>query len=65
MSDLKPCPFCGNTKIKRRSYSDEIEGSTVTLFFCRCSNCESDGSTAYSRVEAEEKWNTRYPTDAD
>ena len=64
MSDAKPCPFCGNSKIKVRSYYDEEDGSPVTVFFCRCANCESDGSTAYSRKEAVEKWNTRYPTDA-
>lgn len=50
--ELKPCPFCGNTKVKVESKHNG------THYYCgthsasvRCSKCHARGPTASSKVE--------------
>ena len=63
--EIKPCPFCGNTKLKVESkhngkwYYTGTHSATV-----RCSKCHARGPTASckvseSRWEANEETNTR------
>lgn len=60
MSDLKPCPFCGEAP-----YSDE---ETARIFGIKtgwnyaiaCSHCESVGSCSETMVGAINLWNSRH-----
>ena len=52
--EIKPCPFCGNTKLKVESkhhgnhYYEGTHSATV-----RCSKCHARGPTASCKVEEE------------
>lgn len=57
MSELKPCPFCGNTRPQREEVFDNFDES----HYCsevRCPGCfvEVEGNV---HKEADVKWNTR------
>jgi hypothetical protein len=60
---LKPCPFCGNTKLKIASkhhghhYYEGTHSASV-----RCSKCHARGPTASCKVDTE---NRRYACGAD
>jgi len=47
MSELKPCPFCGGTKLK--------SGGNNYDCGIRCQTCEASGPNQYGNYE----WNTR------
>ena len=49
---LKPCPFCGSSKLK-------IELPCAETPFILCMNCDTYGPTAESDEEAINRWNTR------
>jgi Lar family restriction alleviation protein len=68
MTELKPCPFCGSTKV------DIVDGSTFRWAAAECSECGAragevripsyDKGTYEARIEkarqdAIEEWNTR------
>ncbi len=51
MSDLKPCPFCGNDTVYLRLVMQEAD-----VF---CQKCETNGPVCDSDTEAIAAWNTR------
>lgn len=70
--ELKPCPFCGGTPVKRRSSGDERDGYADRVSYacpsCGCSqgaigDTSKGGYADNSKVEeaALAKWNTRTP----
>lgn len=50
--ELKPCPFCGGTKIGIR---DEEDG----MIWAYCKKCGAMGEWDYSENRAKENWNRR------
>lgn len=48
MSELKPCPFCGSTKLKIDSKSKTVSYRHVDIFTAsvRCNVCHARGGTA-------------------
>lgn len=56
MADLKPCPFCGGTKLKidRKSRLARWNGLDMRVemhtFSVRCNTCHARGGTAGGRV---------------
>lgn len=56
MSELKPCPFCGETEIK---FND-------AMIFCNyvCSNCKAGVNAFNNKREAIKAWNTRADCDS-
>lgn len=58
MSDLKPCPFCGEQP------SSEVESNGLGVFWIICDNvnvggCGCEGPYKPSEEEAAEAWNRR------
>lgn len=61
--ELKPCPFCGNTKLKIESKHHGTHYYTGThSASVRCSKCHARGPTASCKVDTE---NRRYSCGAD
>jgi len=53
MSDLKPCPFCGEGVVFiRNDYMEHLK-------WVECSSCGSSSDTHRDSVEVVNKWNTR------
>lgn len=50
--ELKPCPFCGGTKIK-------IDSIPNVAQFYRCEKCKARGPYWTTGENADKKWNTR------
>ncbi len=72
VSELKPCPFCGGTPVKRRSSGDERDGYADRVSYacpsCGCSqgaigDTSKGGYADNSKVESQAlaRWNTRAP----
>ena len=71
--EIKPCPFCGNTKLKVESkHNGKWHNTGTHSATVRCSKCHARGPTASCKVEkgkyhadeqtkqkAIELWNTR------
>lgn len=57
MSDIKPCPFCGNPGEITQPHSGPIS----YIYYVKCSGCSAHGPDAASTVEAIAKWNARVP----
>jgi Lar family restriction alleviation protein len=70
MSDIKPCPFCGNASI------NVYQGETFRWRYAQCDNCGAhapeiriqtlgEGTKeqweAAAKIEAIEEWNRRFP----
>ncbi len=55
--DLAPCPFCGETKIKKSSASG---GHGMSIGFMSCSKCSAQGPDDYSGPIAA-SWNRQAP----
>ena len=57
MTELKPCPFCGGTKLRISRYFG------LNCYDIKCDNedCSMNVSTDFSKTkkQAIEKWNTR------
>lgn len=51
MSELKPCPFCGEQAAR-------VKSSGRWGYFVSCT-CAAVGPSSKSRAEAIERWNTR------
>lgn len=52
MSELKPCPFCGDL-------DPYVSGDDWNGWYVVCSGCGADGSTESTKAEAIDAWNTR------
>lgn len=52
---MKPCPFCGNDKIKLSSYFQR----DPDLFWMSCDKCRARGSYSRTKQGAVIGWNTR------
>ena len=51
MFDLKPCPFCGSTKLKIERKQSRNVGRTAThTYSVRCNVCHARGSTVSGRI---------------
>ena len=69
MSELKPCPFCGNKKISvvvdNAEYSLGLVDESETSFKVMCSStscgCGASSGWHNTREEAINAWNTRIP----
>lgn len=53
--ELKPCPFCGGTKIGIRDENDEADG----MIWAYCKECGAMGEWDYTLQKAAEHWNRR------
>ena len=53
MSELKPCPFCGGSKVSVAGWKDQ--------YWVTCSGCETEGPSGETKTEAMEVWNQRTP----
>ena len=65
MSELKPCPFCGNKEIKLRHVYEYPYGNKLTLssgYVISCNRCNLDMNIA-DKGTAIKAWNTREETD--
>lgn len=60
--ELKPCPFCGSTKIKTMRGDDFPDGYMDEDCFCEmCEKCGATGPTIYRRQDDDDvDWNTRH-----
>jgi len=57
---LKPCPFCGGTRIKTRRLSEMLDCAAYPLdFFKECENCRACGPLGVSPTSAGAVWNQR------
>lgn len=59
---LKPCPFCGSTKVGYCSYERKEDEPEKKLHFIQCHNCKamaSDSGFLATYYSVAEKWNTR------
>lgn len=52
-TELKPCPFCGSTAIRRWGEQDNI------IPWIQCENCMVSTGTYETKEEAIEAWNRR------
>lgn len=51
MTDLKPCPFCGSTKLKiERKRSRNVGRTEMHTYSVRCNVCHARGSTVSGRI---------------
>ena len=57
MSDLKPCPFCGDTYIS--THLTTFGKYTVGCNTLKCISLHTEGKLFNSREEAIEAWNKR------
>lgn len=61
MSELKPCPFCGDLPaIYKKQYLDE---TLEEMFYIECTSCEKAHITEgwFSKENAIDAWNIRNP----
>lgn len=56
--ELKPCPFCGSSKVFFTPDEEQQLDSTTTGFIW-CHGCDFSSDSFYSRKTAIEKWNRR------
>ena len=63
MPELKPCPFCGGTPIKKYHNSKELFRKQLTFPYIQCITCGIRTELAHTDTEAENKWNRRIEND--
>jgi Lar family restriction alleviation protein len=57
---LKPCPFCGGTRIKTRRYSEMMGCPPYPLdYFKECDDCRACGPFGVRPTSAGALWNSR------
>lgn len=57
---LKPCPFCGGTRIKTRQLSEMLDCAAQPLdFYKHCEVCDACGPLGVSPTSAGALWNDR------
>ena len=59
MNELKPCPFCGSSKVFFTPDEEQQIDSTTTTGFIWCHGCDFSSDSFYSRKIAIEKWSRR------
>ena len=64
MAELKPCPFCGGTRLEVLNALEaqpelELVGLTHDNWNVVCSDCYGIGGTRRKAIEAIEAWNRR------
>lgn len=57
--ELKPCPFCGSKQIIEGTETDNSCSIPMTIWFVKCSACETLRSSISNPYRAERRWNTR------
>ena len=57
MSELKPCPFCGNKLIKK--CSQQLPGLSSPAFWFKCDCCGAESGPSKNRPESITGWNFR------
>ena len=57
MTELKPCPFCGNDEI---DCCYEAEEDVYEFYFCKCKACGATAGFYQTEQEAIAAWNKRY-----
>lgn len=57
MSELKPCPFCGSTRVSGVTLSNK---SLMFREFVDCEDCGASTTTHATKQEAVDAWNTRH-----
>ncbi|MDQ1758978.1 Lar family restriction alleviation protein [Achromobacter aegrifaciens] len=62
MADLKPCPFCGGTRIFVEPDEYGSGGQWVSPIHVGCSGCKAE-QMGDTKAEAFERWNRRATTD--
>lgn len=60
MADLKPCPFCGSTRIFVEPDEYGSGGQWISPIHVGCSDCKAE-QTGETKTEAFERWNRRAP----
>lgn len=60
---LKPCPFCGSSRVEIMPDTIDDEGTTMKQYFAMCLDCVNCGVNADTEDEAIAGWNKR-PTKA-
>ena len=45
VEELKPCPFCGSTKLKLMKKNYNHKGYTKQKLYVRCNKCNARGGT--------------------
>lgn len=40
---LKPCPFCGSSRVSSRPYGEHEDGELWPVYYIHCDNCRCDG----------------------
>lgn len=58
MSELKPCPFCGE-EAKLLDKTNYYETGGYTYYFVRCNNCGAENGWNMQLEKAIEAWNRR------
>lgn len=56
MTEIEPCPFCGNSEVE---WDELYDSSTGTYQYLSCSECGCSGPLGKTHEEAAELWNTR------
>lgn len=72
--ELKPCPFCGNNKLKLVKKKTKYKGKTAYVASIRCNCCNARGGTVLNLTvpyavkedveqRAVDRWNRRVDND--
>lgn len=59
MTELKPCPYCGSTRVALQARHPRI-----LPYFVECSTCDARGARREDREAAIAAWNSRVVTPA-
>lgn len=46
---LKPCPFCGSSRVYSRPYGEYEDGKSRSVYYVHCGDCGCDGPTVSVR----------------
>lgn len=56
MTELKPCPFCGETTL---GASSQVNGHATVGHYIECGHCQNQGPWMFSASAAADAWNNR------
>lgn len=59
MSDLKPCPFCGNRNVNLQIVREKLDYSDIDGAYIECPICGIESRIFEDPDEAVEFWNRR------
>ena len=65
MTELKPCPFCGESGEEIEDYTYHIPGNIyIGIFYCRiCGGAMIDTNKSHSWYDRAKLWNKRFNAD--